>query len=326
IASIVEARREGPFKDLFDFCHRVDRRLVNRRVVESLIKAGAFDTVNDHRASLLASVGLALESAEQAGRAANQVSLFGDLADAASRPALTGVPRWSGKARLQNEKQALGFYFTGHLFDIYREEVRSFVRMRVADLAGLSPNEYSGRTCWVAGVVMGTRIQNTAGGRMGIITLADDSGTNEVVFFGEVFDRFRQKIKEDELLVLEVQLRLRGGRAAGGEYEGGGMESRVSIRAVTALDLAEARNQFARGVRLTCNGDSSGGRLRDLLAPYRSGRCPVSVVYTNRGAACEISLGEQWRVSLHDDLIRSLTEWLSPENVKIVYEPRAEQQ
>ncbi len=324
IASIVGARRDGPFKDLFDFCHRVDKRLVNRRVVESLIRAGAFDTVNDHRASLFASVGLALESAEQASRAVNQVSLFGDLADDAARPALAGVQPWGEKTRLQNEKQALGYYFTGHLFDIYRDEVRRFVRMRVADLAGLSPNEYSGRTCWVAGVVMGTRIQNTAGGRMGIITLADDSGTNEVVFFGEVFDRFRQKIKEDELLVLEVQLRQRGGRPAGNEYEGGGMESRVSIRAVNAFDLAEARNQFARGMRLTFNGDASGGRLRDLLAPYRSGRCPVSVVYANRGAACEISLGEEWRVSLHDDLIRSLTEWLSPENVKIVYEPRAE--
>ncbi len=325
IASIVEARREGPFKDLFDFCHRVDKRLVNRRVVESLIRAGAFDTVNDHRASLLASVGLALESAEQASRAANQVSLFGDLVDDAARPALAGAQRWSEKTRLQNEKQALGYYFTGHLFDIYREEVRGFIRSRVSELASLSPNEYTGRTYWIAGVVMGTRIQNTAGGRMGIITLADDSGSNEVVFFGEVFDRFRQKIKEDELLVLEVQLRLRGGRATGSEFEGGGMESRMSIRAVNALDLAEARNQFARGVRLTCNGDASGGRLRDLLAPYRSGRCPVSVVYANRGAACEISLGEEWRVNLHDDLIRSLSEWLGPENVKIVYEPRAEQ-
>ena len=147
-----------------------------------------------------------------------------------------------------------------------------------------------------------------------------DSESSEVIFFGEVFDKFRQKIKEDELLVLEVQLRARGGggRMVNGEYEGGG-EGRASIRAVNALDLTEARNRFARGVRITCNGDSSGGRLRDLLAPYRSGRCPVSVVYSNRGTVCEIDLGESWRVNLHDDLIHSLSEWLSPENVKIVY-------
>ncbi len=327
INSIIEARKTGPFKDLFDFCHRVDKRLVNRRVVESLIRAGAFDSVNDHRASLLASVGMALESAEQASRSANQVSLFGELTEAAQRPALVEAPRWSTKARLQNEKLALGFYLSGHLFNIYRDEVRRFTRTRVGELASLSPNDYAGRTYWVAGVVMGVRIQNTSSGRMGVITLADDTDSNEVIFFGDVFDKFRQKIKEDELLVLEVQLRARGGggRMVNGEYEGGG-EARASIRAVNALDLTEARNRFARGVQITCNGASSGGRLRDLLAPYRSGRCPVSVVYTNRGAACEIDLGDAWRVNLHDDLIHSLSEWLSPENVRIVYnESRADQ-
>ena len=81
VTSSKSARAMAPFKDLFDFCHRVDKRIVNRRVVESLVRAGAFDTVNDHRASLLASVGIALESAEQASRAVNQVSLFGDLED-----------------------------------------------------------------------------------------------------------------------------------------------------------------------------------------------------------------------------------------------------
>ena len=325
INSIVEARKAGPFKDLFDFCHRVDKRLVNRRVVESLVRAGAFDSIDDHRASLLATVGAALESAEQASRAANQVSLFGEHAEGAARPALTEAPRWGAKERLQNEKLALGFYFGGHLFNIYRDEVRGFVRTRIGDLASQSPSDYAGRTYWIAGIVMGIRSQNTSSGRMGVITVADDSESSEVIFFGEVFDKFRQKIKEDELLVLEVQLRARGGgRSMGGEYESG-VETRASIRAVNALDLAEARGRFARGVQLTCNGASSGTRLREVLAPYRSGRCPVWVVYSNRGATCEIDLGEAWRVNLHDELIKSLRDWLSPENVKIVYEARAEQ-
>ena len=322
----MEARRQGLFQDLFDFCHRVDKRLVNRRVVESLVRAGAFDAVNDHRASLLASVGTALESAEQASRAAHQVSLFGNLAEAAQRPALAGVPHWSARERLQNEKLALGFYFSGHLFNIFRDEVRRFVRTRIGDLAALSPGDYAGRSFWIAGVVMGVRTQNTSSGRMGVITLADDSESNEVIFFGEVFDKFRQKIKEDELLVLEVQLRARGGgRPINGEADSVA-ETRASIRAINALDLAEARRRFARGVRLTCNGESAGGKLRDVLAPYRNGPCPVSVVYANRGASCEIDLGDAWRVNLNDDLIRSLSEWLSAENVRVVYgEPRAEQ-
>jgi DNA polymerase-3 subunit alpha len=323
IASIVEARRDAPFKDLFDFCHRVDKRLVNRRVVESLVRAGAFDALDDHRAGLLAAVGVALESAEQASRAANQVSLFADIAGTAARPAAPAPPRGGTDERLHNQKLALGYYLSGHLFNVYKDEVRSFVRMRLADLAAVSPNDYMGRTYWVAGIVMGVRNQNTASGRMSVLNFADDSGTTEVMVFGEVFDAHRQKLRDDELLVLEVQLRMRGGRT-NGEFDGG--ETRTSIRAVNVFGLAEARSRFARGVRLVCNGASSGTRLRDVLAPYRSGTCQVSVVYSNHGASCEIDLGEKWRVSLHDDLIRSLAEWLSPENVRVVYgEPRAGQ-
>jgi DNA polymerase-3 subunit alpha len=324
IASILEARKEGPFKDLFDFCHRVDKRLVNRRVVESLIRAGAFDNLGDHRASLLASVGIALESAEQALRSAHQVSLFGDSPESAHRPGLVAAVRWSAKEKLQNEKLALGFYLSDHLFNIYRDEVRHFTRTRIGELMSLPAGDYAtgGRTYWVAGVVMSIRIQNSSQGRMGIVTLADDAENCEVVFYRDDFDKFRPKLREDELLVMEVQLRSRGGgRGANGEFE----EVRTSIRPVTVLDLAEARNRFARGVLITCNGGSEGSKLRDLLTPYRSGRCPVSVVYSNRGASCEISLGDAWRVNLHDDLIQSLHAWLKPENVKIVYEARAEQ-
>ncbi|MBI3574269.1 MAG: DNA polymerase III subunit alpha, partial [Gammaproteobacteria bacterium] len=123
IASMIKAREEGgPFRDLFDFCKRVDKRLVNRRVVESLVRAGAFDALNDHRHSLLASVGIALESAEQASRSANQVSLFGEE-DAAQEMGLVEVARWAENEKLQHEKTALGFYFSGHPFGAYRQEL-----------------------------------------------------------------------------------------------------------------------------------------------------------------------------------------------------------
>ena len=319
IASIVEARKQGPFTDLFDLCHRVDKRLVNRRVVESLVRAGAFDSLNDHRASLLASVGVALESAEQASRAAHQVSLFGDLAESAQRPALANAPRWSEKERLQHEKAALGFYFSGHLFNSYRDEVRRFIHTRLADLGAPGNGDTAGRTYWIAGVVLGTRTQTTASGRMGIVRLADDSGRFEVVAFREVFEKHRQKLKDDELLVLEVRLRAARARSMAGGEADAATDFGMRIEALNVLDLAEARNRFARGVRITCNGASSGSRLREVLAPYRSGRCPVSIVYANREASCEIDLGEAWRVNLHEDLIKSLSEWFRPENVRILY-------
>jgi DNA polymerase-3 subunit alpha len=262
---------------------------------------------------------VALESAEQASRAAHQVSLFGDLAEGARRAESIDAPRWNEKERLQNEKAALGFYFSGHLFNIYRDEVRRFVRTRLADLGASGNGDYAGRTSWVAGVVLGTRVQTTASGRMGVLQLADDSGRFEIVAFREVFEKHRPKLKEDELLVLEVRLRAARARAAvSGEVEPG-PDFGMRIEALNVLDLAEARNRFARGVQIRCNGAASGDRLREVLTPYRSGRCPVSIVYSNRDACCEIDLGESWRVNLHEDLIRSLAKWFSPENVRILY-------
>jgi DNA polymerase-3 subunit alpha len=114
-------------------------------------------------------------------------------------------------------------------------------------------------------------------------------------------------LKEDQLLIVE-------GKVVHDEFSGS-----LRVAAEQLYDLPTARNRYARAIRLTCNGESSGSRLRDILMPFRNGRCPVSVVYSTRGAVCEIDLGDAWRVSLQDELIRSLGSWLKPENVRIVY-------
>jgi DNA polymerase-3 subunit alpha len=169
-------------------------------------------------------------------------------------------------------------------------------------------------------------MQTSAMGRMCVINLSDDSGREEIVVFSKAFEQYRHKLKEDQLLVLEVQRQMRRARGGVDGEADSGADLRPRIEATGVLDLTEARVRYARAVRLVCNGSSSGGRLRDLLAPYRNGTCPVWVEYSNRGATCNIDLGEGWRVNPHEDLIRSLGEWLSPENVRVVYsEPRAGQ-
>jgi DNA polymerase-3 subunit alpha len=97
----------------------------------------------------------------------------------------------------------------------------------------------------------------------------------------------------------------------------------IRISAEAVYDLQTARNRYARGLRITCNGTSSGMKLKEVLAPYCSGRCPVQVVYSSKGASCQIDLGDDWRVSLHDELIETLSRWVKPENVQIVYQPAA---
>src|SRR5690606_36004060 len=134
--------------------------------------------------------------------------------------------------------------------NVYRDEVRHMVGRKLGDLH--SAGDIAGRTVNIAGVVLSLRVQNTASGRMGIVTLADDSGRHEVVVFREVFDRHRHKLREDELLVMEVRGRQRYRNPdAEGEGNGGG-DSTLRLEAVNILDLNEARNRYARGIRLTC--------------------------------------------------------------------------
>jgi len=147
----------------------------------------------------------------------------------------------------------------------------------------------------------------TRRGRMAVILLDDGNARVEVTVFNELFEQHRHWLKEDQLLLVE-------GKVSHDDFSGS-----LRISADTLFDLQTARNRFAKMMRLTCNGESSGRKLRDLLEPYRGGNCPVSVAYSSRRASCEIDLGATWRVNLNDELIRSLGEWLRPENVRIVY-------
>ncbi len=305
IAHIIEAHRQGGvFRDLFDFCRRVDKRVVNRRVIEALVRAGAFDSVNDHRASLMASVGVAMEAAEQENRAASQNSLFGDASTTVEGPRLIEAARWEAREQLQNEKLALGYYFSGHPFHSYAAEVEAFVRTR---LAGVTPQ---GQTVIVAGIIYSIRQQQTRRGRMAVVVLDDGTARVELTVFNELFESHRNWLKEDQLLIVE-------GKTSFDNFTQG-----LRLSAERLYDLAAARSRFARKIRLHCNGDSSGSKLKELLAPYRNGPdggCPVSVVYSNSDASAEIELGDQWRVKLEDGLISSLGSWIEPKNVQIVY-------
>ena len=312
ISAIIAARQGGgAFKDLFDFCIRVDKRIVNRRVVEALVRAGAFDSIDAQRARLMANVGVALAAAEQHERHAQQESLFGGAGDAAhSRPALIEAQPWDERTRLREEKTALGFYLSGHPFGAYRAEVGAFVK---TTLDRLTPaNGDSGAPVLIAGVVESIRFQRTQQSRLAIVTLSDGTATQEITVYSEVFEQYRKLIAEDALLVVEAKVRnVRRGEDPDAVF--------MRVNAEKIYDLDAARNRYARGMRIICNGQSSAGKLKELLAPYRNGRCPVSVVYDNHRASCEIALGDAWRVNLDESLLQSLSSWLSPGNVKIVY-------
>ncbi|WP_232077901.1 DNA polymerase III subunit alpha [Burkholderia sp. THE68] len=324
IEEILRAREDGPFVDLFDFCERIDRRVVNRRTVEALIRSGAFDTLHANRAQLLASVPLAMEAADQAAANAMQAGLF-DMGDAPlAKHEYVDEAEWSDKKRLQEEKTALGFYLSGHLFDAYKGEVRRFVRQKIGELK-------EGRDKLVAGVISAMRTQMTQRGKMLIVNLDDGSGQCEVTVFNEQFEANKALFKEDELLVVQ-------GQARNDAFTGG-----IRFTVDTAMDLERARSRYAQSVKVEMNGNADSVRLRRVLEAHAAGaqEAPppaparengrsrqaapipnglnVSIVYRSEHAEGEVRLGDAWRVKPTDDLITALRGEFAGSAIEIVY-------
>jgi DNA polymerase-3 subunit alpha len=308
VDSIVAARRSGPFRDLFDFCQRIDRRVVNRRTIEALIRSGAFDGIDSNRARLLANAGRALEAAEARSAAAAQSNLFGDADEDASMNAIwVDVAPWGERQRLQEERTALGFFLSGHLFSAYEAEVRRFSKHRLADLqADKTP-------VWMVGIIAAQRTQMTRRGKMLFVTLDDGTARVDVAIYRELHDACRRMLRDDELLVVQ-------GRVQKDDYTGG-----QRVTAERLLDLAGARQEFGQRLLIRLNGFADSEALRTAISPFaaatgiESAQMPVRIEYGNADARCAIELGQAWRVRPEEGLIAAIGERLRPLSVRVEY-------
>jgi len=230
----------APFRSLFDFCARVDRQRVNKRVVEALVKAGAFDALHADRASTLASVGLAFEWADSQAAHADQGGLFdfGDETHGSStqEPALVAVEPWGIREQLTHEKAAIGFYLSGHLFDAYTGEVRRFVPRAIADLVDSREPQL------LAGIISDLRFVNGQRGRVAIFKLDDGSEAIESVANDELIEAHKEVMRDDELVI--IQGKLQRDRFSGG--------LRLNVNQV--WDLPAARARFGRYLTVEVNG------------------------------------------------------------------------
>ena len=327
IADIVEERRRGgAYASLYDFCRRVDLRKANRRVLEALVKAGALDSLDPNRARHLAELSDALKAAEQHGAMAEtgQDDLFG-LMDPV--PAVAETPRaadlvepWPEEERLAQEKATLGLYLTGHPIGPYEADIVHFVTSRLGDLdadalkqAGGGRGRHEVRAV-VAGLVVELRTkQNKTGKRMAFATLDDRTGRLEVAAFAEACEKYRDYLVKDTLLVVEGHL----------SYDDFAGQLRLSAERMMSID--EARGLFAKN--LTSQWPEAGlgeadwaDNLRDLLAPFRGGPCPVRIEYRGKGARSLIELGEAWRVSPGDELLARLQQRMGAEGIRLLYQ------
>lgn len=308
VEAIVQARDEnGPFTSLFDFCRRIDRHAVNRRTIEALIKAGAFDLIEENRAALLATVPHAVEAAEQAERSINQVSLFDDNADEIVEEQLSTVAPWDLQTQLTQEKSAMGFFFSGHLFDAWRDEVRRFAP---TPLARLTPSR---DLQWFAGVLGAVRPVMTRRGRMLYAVLDDGSAQVEVAVYNELYEQHRARLREDQLIIIH-------GKVSNDEYSGG-----LRVSADVIYDLQLAREERARCLCLTLSTDADAARLKQLLNPFRAEPengvpgVPVEIHLNRAEYRCAVRLGDEWRVRMADVMLEQLQEWVAPDGLEIRY-------
>jgi len=313
IEAIVAARESaGAFRSLFDFCARVDRQRINKRVVEALIKGGAFDALHANRASALASVSLALDWADTQAAHVDQGGLFdfGDSHAASTQePSLVAAEAWGVKERLTLEKTALGFYLSGHLFDQCEAEVRQFARRRIADLIDSREPQL------LAGIVGDLRVVNGQRGRVAIFKLDDKSDAIEAVADEKLLDAHRDLLREDELVVVL-------GRVQNDRFSGG---LRLNLQQV--WDLPGARCRYGRYLQVHVNGTPPPvvQMLREFPARRVEGEqgaslqgLPVRLVLQRERAQGELDLGEASRFFPSDAAIDTWTR-IACGNARVIY-------
>ena len=315
IAAIQEARAEGgPFKDLYDFCERVDLSRVNKAVLEALIKAGAFDETGAVRCALANAVEGAIEHGQSAARdrRSGQLDMFGSFGSAPARPPAIGNEEWPDSLMLAYEKEVLGFYITKHPLTQYEQVVRAFGS---TDTSGLERCG-DGAMVVIGGLISRVRAVpikqgRHAGKKMLVATLEDFSGQVEATVFPDQLAGAEADLRPDAVVFIEGRIDRR--------------REAPSIRIDRVVPISEARRQLSRKLRLNLHPplEPAGlvGRLREVCQQHR-GPCELVVQVTTPHGIVAIKSRAVQRVDPSDALLGELSSLIGPENVQCVG-PRA---
>ncbi|PMH41088.1 DNA polymerase III subunit alpha [Vibrio sp. 10N.286.49.B3] len=310
---IIEARNKGGhFKDLFDFCARVDIKKVNKRVIEKLIYSGALDRLGPHRAAMMASLNDAVKAASQHHHAESfgQSDMFGVLTDAPEEveKKYTQVEPWPEKVWLEGERDTLGLYLTGHPVNAYLKELSKYTSCRLVDAVPTRRDQ----SVTIAGLVIAARVMTTKrGNRIGLMTIDDRSGRMEVMLFTDALDRYAELLEKDKIVVIS-------GQVSFDDFNGG-----LKMSAREVMDLGSAREKYVRGVSISLKSSLVDGaffeRFTQILEPYRAGTVPVNIYYQREDARARLALGTEWRVTPSDVLLDELKQLLGNNQVELEF-------
>lgn len=311
--SVIDSRiKNGPYTDLFDFCHRIDLKKINKRTLEALIRAGALDCLQIERSSLMAQLPEAVQAAEQArqNRETGIMDLFGEVEEVQRKPAKPVKP-WSDEVRLKGEKDTLGLYLTGHPIDVYRPELKSFIP---AKLNEVTPTR-RGVTTVFAGLVLD--VANFPN-RM-VITLDDGTARIEVSCNHERFQRFKEIVIIEQVVVIEGEI-----------YEREGFD-RPMARLSKAFSLNEIRQKRANHIRIQPVEEQLSPNLahdlQSIILPFCNvdmcQHIPILVALEQPYATAEVHLGQNWKVAPLDELLIKLRDYFGKDAIYIEYQVKS---
>ncbi len=311
VASIIEARNNGgAFRSIFDFTERVDSRAVNKRVLESLIRAGAFDSSGHRRAQMFAAIDAAMESGQrsQRSRASGQADLFGAFADAMPtvEPPLPNVDEWSQHDLLRGEKETLGFYISGHPLMRYDEALKDFANADVDRLAGF----HHGAQVVIGGVVTSLNVRTTKkGDRFGLFQLEDQFGTVKIVAWPDIYSKSSAILKDDAAILVKGRL----------EIDDGGAKSIISdeIQSLENLRERSARTVILHFPVAAIHSDRLD-RLYAVLDSNRGDCALVMEVELEDGSIARIQPNQFVRVKVTPELTNSIKQVIPECRVEIV--------
>ncbi len=311
--SVIDSRlQDGPYKDLFDFCHRIDLKKINKRTLEALIRSGALDCLGIDRASIMAQLPEAVQAADQArsNRETGIMDLFGEVEEVQRKPAKP-VKAWSDEVRLKGEKDTLGLYLTGHPIDVYRPELKSFIPVRINEL---TPTRRGVTTVFAGLVVDVANFPN----RM-MVTLDDGTARIEVSANHERFQRFKDIIQADRVVVIEGEI-----------YEREGYD-RPMGRLTKAFSLNEIRQKRANSIQIKLAAEhltkSLSLDLQKILLPFCNvdmcNHIPMQLQIDYPYATAEVHLGLNWKVAPQDELLAKLRDYFGKDVIHIEYQVKS---
>ena len=285
----------GPFKSINDFTRRVDLRKVNRRVIESLIKSGAFDCCDDNRALLLASLDQAIERGQKAqrDRDSGQITMFEGALDPGSEDPMPEVEAWSEQQRLAFEKESLGFYITGHPLEKYRRELERYVTVDLGRLEEMS----EGQEVKVAGMKQSMReISTKKGDRMAFLTLEDLHGSAEMIIFSDTFNKTGHILSSEGPFVVQ------------GVVDSNGDNPKIKAIEVELLENYRQKVTSEIQINLSTIGLSRDDllKLKEVLGRHK-GECAVRLKLTiPTKAESVIAMSEEFKVGSSDEMVNDI--------------------